>query len=49
MLYIGQGLQTIQGVIIEHPPADNTLLWVAGVAVPIVLALFAWLARYMRP
>ena len=50
MLYIGQStLQTIQGVIVEVPATDNTLLWVAGVAVPIVLALLAWLGRSMRP
>jgi len=49
MLYIGGGLEPIQKIIVETPPTDNTLLWVAGVVVPIVLALLAWLGRSMRP
>ena len=41
MFTMGGGLEQ-QTVAFLPPPADNTLLWVAGVAVPVVLALIGW-------
>mgnify|MGYP003657178558 CR=1 FL=1 len=31
-----------QNIIINVPPQDNTIVWVAGVAVPLLIACVGW-------
>ena len=33
---------------IEQPPQDNTLLWVSGVVVPLVIAIVGWWLVHRR-
>lgn len=44
--YAGGPVQ--QPIVVEVPPADNTLAWVAGVVTPVVLAVAGWWLNHRR-